>query len=104
MRLGLFVPSLKRKGKNVESVTIDASEELSKLEIAQAEGYSNITISGPRLSMETDFKVWVAVILSFSKYGRDTNTIELPFSEFASFAGYPDKEKLVSCANVSPVH
>lgn len=93
MRLGLFVPSLKRKGKNVESVTIDASEELSKLEIAQAEGYSNITISGPRLSMETDFKVWVAVILSFSKYGRDSNTIELPFSEFASFAGYPDKEK-----------
>lgn len=93
MRLGLFVPSLKRKGKNTDSVTIDASEELSKLDIAQAEGYSNITISGPRLSMETDFKVWVAVILSFSKYGRDTNTIELPFSEFATFAGYPDKEK-----------
>ncbi|MBS6035836.1 MAG: RepB family plasmid replication initiator protein [Pantoea sp.] len=93
MRLGLFVPTLKRKGANVESVTIDASKELAELELAQAEGYSDIRISGPRLSMETDFKVWVAIIVSFSRYGEATNSIELPFTQFASFAGYPDKEK-----------
>jgi len=93
MRLGLFVPTLKRKGKQVESVSIDASKELSELEIAQSEGYTDIRISGPRLSMETDFKVWVAIIISFSKYGASSNTIELPFTQFASFAGYPDKEK-----------
>lgn len=93
MRLGLFVPTLKRKGSKVESVSIDASKELAELEIAQAEGYTDIRISGPRLSMETDFKVWIAIIVSFSRYGETTNTIELPFSQFASFAGYPDKEK-----------
>jgi hypothetical protein len=93
MRLGLFVPTLKRKGQKVESVTIDASDELAKLEIAQAEGYTNIKIHGPRLTMETDFKVWIAIILCFAKYGLNTNTIELTFSQFASMAGYPDKEK-----------
>ena len=93
MRLGLFVPALKRKGANVESTSIDASKELAELELAQAEGYSDIRIAGPRLTMETDFKVWVAIIVSFSRYGATTNSIELPFSQFASFAGYPDKEK-----------
>lgn len=93
MRLGLFVPTLKRKGGKVESITVDASKELAELEFAQAEGYTDIRITGPRLSMETDFKVWVAIIVSFSRYGASTNTIELPFSQFASFAGYPDKEK-----------
>lgn len=64
-----------------------------ELEIAQAEGYTDIRISGPRLSMETDFKVWVAIIVSFSRYGATINSIELPFTQFASFAGYPDKRK-----------
>jgi len=93
MQLGLFVPTLKRKGADVDGIVIDASNELSQLEIAKAEGYQTIKITGPRLSMETDFKVWVAVILSFSKYGLSSNTIELPFSEFASMAGYPDNLK-----------
>lgn len=93
MRLGLFVPTLKRKGAQVDGIVIDASRELSQLEIAKAEGYSTIKITGPRLSMETDFKVWVAVILAFSKYGLNSNTIELPFTEFASMAGYPDNLK-----------
>jgi len=93
MRLGLFVPTLKRRGSKVESITVDASRELAELEFAQAEGYTDIRITGPRLSMETDFKVWVAIIISFSRYGANTNTIDLSFTQFASFAGYPDKEK-----------
>jgi len=99
IRLGLFVPTLKRKGSDAGSVTIDASNELSELEIAQAEGYTDIRISGPRLSMETDFKVWVAIIVSFSRYGATSNSIELPFTQFASFAGYPDKEKTTVLRN-----
>lgn len=93
MRLGLFVPTLKRRGSKVESITVDASRELAELEFAQAEGYTDIRITGPRLSMETDFKVWVAIIISFSRFGSNTNTIDLSFTQFASFAGYPDKEK-----------
>jgi hypothetical protein len=99
MRLGLFVPTLKRRGASIDTVSIDASYELAELEIAQAEGYSDIRISGPRLSMETDFKVWVAIIVSFSRYGEKSNIIELPFSQFASFAGYPDKEKTTILRN-----
>nr|AVI43636.1 Replication protein RepA [Klebsiella pneumoniae] len=79
--------SLKRKGKDTENISIDASSELQSLELARAEGYTDIRITGPRLSMETDFKVWVGIILAFSKYGLNSSTIELPFSEFATFCG-----------------
>ncbi len=93
MRLGLFLPSLKRKGKDIGNINIDASRELQSLELARAEGYTDIRISGPRLSMETDFKVWVGIILAFSKYGTSGNTVELPFSEFATYCGYSSKDK-----------
>lgn len=93
MRLGLFLPSLKRKGKDTGNINIDASKELQSLELARAEGYTDIRISGPRLSMETDFKVWVGIILAFSKYGLNGNIVELPFSEFATFCGYLPKDK-----------
>jgi len=93
MRLGLFLPSLKRKGKDTGNINIDASRELQSLELAKAEGYTDIRISGPRLSMETDFKVWVGIILAFSKYGMSGNTVELPFSEFATYCGYSSKDK-----------
>nr|AVI43306.1 Replication protein RepA [Klebsiella pneumoniae] len=43
--------------------------------------------------METDFKVWVGIILAFSKYGLNSSTIELPFSEFATFCGFSSKDK-----------
>ncbi|EHE8377155.1 RepB family plasmid replication initiator protein, partial [Salmonella enterica] len=60
MRLGVFVPKpTKNQADNNE---IDASKVFSQLEIAQAEGYDNIKITGPRLDMDTDFKVWIGVI------------------------------------------
>lgn len=93
MRLGLFLLTLKRKGKDTGNISIDASRELKSLELARAEGYTEIRITGPRLSMETDFKVWVDIILSFSKYGYNGNTVELSFSEFATFCGYLSKDK-----------
>ncbi|EGY9805817.1 RepB family plasmid replication initiator protein, partial [Escherichia coli] len=89
MRLGVFVPKpTKKQGENNE---IDASSVFSKLEIAQAEGYDNIKITGPRLDMDTDFKVWIGVIYSFSKYGLSSNTIRLSFQEFAKACGFPSK-------------
>lgn len=65
MRLGVFVP--KPTKNQPENKEIDASVIFSQLEIAQAEGYDNIKITGPRLDMDTDFKVWIGVIYSFSK-------------------------------------
>ncbi len=89
MRLGVFVP--KPTKSQIKNPTVDASELFSNLAIARAEGYDNIEITGPRLDMDTDFKVWVGVIQSFSKYGLKTNTIDLKFSEFAKYCGFPSK-------------
>ncbi|EEB5495345.1 RepB family plasmid replication initiator protein [Salmonella enterica] len=89
MRLGVFVP--KPTKNQPENKEIDASSIFSQLEIAQAEGYDNIKITGPRLDMDTDFKVWIGVIYSFSKYGLSSNTIQLSFQEFAKACGFPSK-------------
>ena len=88
MRLGVFVPSAKNKPTTGRgNSTIDASEDLRELEIAKAEGYTNITIRGSRLDMSTDFKTWIGAIRAFSKYGDHSNRIELPFTEFAKLTG-----------------
>lgn len=71
MRLGLFVPTLKstsRSKANRKNVT-DATEELVQLSIAKSEGYTDVKITGSRLDMDTDFKVWLGIIRSMSEYG-----------------------------------
>ncbi|HBZ2933264.1 TPA: replication initiation protein, partial [Klebsiella pneumoniae] len=68
MRLGLFVPTLKstsRSKANRKNVT-DATEELVQLSIAKSEGYTDVKITGSRLDMDTDFKVWLGIIRSMS--------------------------------------
>lgn len=86
LRLSVFTPvSPKEKGKR--DFLIDASEELSSLEVAKQEGYTNIKIQGAKLGMSTDFKTWIGIISAFSKYGYFNDTIRLPFSEFARMCG-----------------
>ena len=86
LRLSVFSPvSTKDKGKR--EFLIDASEELSSLEVARQEGYTDIKIKGAKLNMSTDFKTWVGIISAFSKYGYDREKIILPFSEFARMCG-----------------
>ena len=86
LRLSVFTPvSPKEKGKR--DFLIDASEELSSLEVARQEGYTNIKIQGAKLGMSTDFKTWIGIISAFSKYGYTADKICLPFSEFARMCG-----------------
>ncbi|PQK83339.1 RepB family plasmid replication initiator protein [Pantoea ananatis] len=86
LRLSVFTPvAPKEKGKR--DFLIDASEELSSLEVARQEGYTDIKIQGAKLSMSTDFKTWVEIISAFSKYGYNSEKITLPFSEFARMCG-----------------
>ena len=86
LRLSVFTPvSPKEKGKR--DFLIDASEELSSLEVARQEGYTNIKIQGAKLGMSTDFKTWIGIISAFSKYGYTSEKITLPFSEFARMCG-----------------
>lgn len=89
MRLGIFVPKPSKSAGN--SAVIDASALFSQLEIAKSEGYNNIKIGGPRLDMDTDFKVWIGVIYAFSKYGLSSNKITMKFTEFAKACGFSPK-------------
>lgn len=91
MRLGVFVPtlkSLKNSKKNTFSTT-DATEELSRLTLAKAEGFDKVEIVGPRLDMDNDFKTWVGIIHSFAKHKVIGDKVQLPFVEFAKLCGIP---------------
>ncbi|MDU3783959.1 MAG: protein RepA [Serratia marcescens] len=90
MRLGVFVP---KPAKNAAiSPLVDASELLKGLSLARAEGYDSIQITGPRLDMDTDFKVWIGIVRSFHDHGRQGNSISLKFTEFARNCGFPSKK------------
>lgn len=86
MRLGIFVPGSKRLPSR-GYVSVDATQELGTLELAKSEGYTDISIRGSRLDMSTDFKTWIGVIRAFSKHGKSSNRITLPFTEFAKLTG-----------------
>lgn len=91
MRLGVFVPtlkSLKNSKKNTLSTT-DATEELTRLSLAKAEGFDKVEIVGPRLDMDNDFKTWVGIIHSFAKHKVIGDKVQLPFVEFAKLCGIP---------------
>ena len=93
MRLGLFVPTLKSTGKskaNRKNVP-DATEELVQLSIAKSEGYTDVKITGSRLDMDTDFKVWLGIIRSMSEYGVKSDTLELSFVEFVKMCGFDSR-------------
>lgn len=93
MRLGLFVPTLKSTGKSkihVKSVT-DASQELVQLSVARSEGYNNVQITGLRLDMDTDFKVWLGIIRSISDYGVSGDTLTLSFVQFMKMCGFDSR-------------
>ncbi|MXP68007.1 RepB family plasmid replication initiator protein [Pantoea sp. Aalb] len=93
MRLGVFVPTLKslKNVKNKTFTTIDATEELTRLYLAKAEGFEKVEIVGPRLDMDNDFKTWIGIIHSFSKYQNKIigDKVQLPFIDFAKLCGIP---------------
>ncbi|EKZ6495265.1 MULTISPECIES: RepB family plasmid replication initiator protein [Klebsiella/Raoultella group] len=89
MRLNVFVPS-SRPAKGTRT-SIDATSVLKDLEFSRREGYDDIRITGERLSMAIDFKVWVGIIEAFSKYGLKTNSIKLTFHEFAGMCRFESK-------------
>lgn len=93
MRLGLFVPTLKstsRRKTNRQNVT-DATEELVQLSVARSEGYNDVKITGSRLDMDTDFKVWLGIIRSMSEYGVKNDTLELSFVDFIKMCGFDSR-------------
>lgn len=93
MRLGLFVPTLKSTGKseaNRKNIT-DATEDLVQLSIARSEGYTDVRITGSRLDMDTDFKVWLGTVRAMSGYGVKEDTLKLSFVEFIKMCGFDSR-------------
>lgn len=93
LRLGVFVPTLKSTGKGGrKNHSIDATESLSRLSIVEGEGYEQIQIYGPRLDMDTDFKVWVGIIYALSTLKVDSeNQLMVNFADFAKYCGFDTK-------------
>lgn len=93
LRLGVFVPTLKSTGKGGrKNHSIDATESLSRLSIVEGEGYEQIQIYGPRLDMDTDFKVWVGIIYALSTLKADSeNQLMVNFADFAKYCGFDTK-------------
>lgn len=91
LRLGVFVPASRAIPKGMKS-GIDVSSSFSQLEFARKEGYDEVRIFGERLNISTDFSVWMGIIGAFSKYGLKSNTIELPFTEFAALCQYDSRQ------------
>lgn len=93
MRLGVFVPTLKGTDKaKVTRNTVDASKDFNTLSLYSAEGFEKVIISGPRLDMDTDFKVWIGIISVLTDSDHPVTKegkIILPFSEFARRCGFP---------------
>lgn len=93
MRLGLFVPTLKSTSKsktNRKNVT-DATEELIQLSIAKSEGYTDVKITGSRLDMDTDFKVWLGIVRSMAEHGVKGSALRLTFVEFVKMCGFDSR-------------
>lgn len=93
MRLGVFVPVLKAtdKSKTFSRSEVNASGDLMHLKIVKSEGFHNINITGPRLDMDTDFKVWVGIIATLTDPEAEVDSsgkITIPFSNFANKCGY----------------
>nr|UGK56117.1 hypothetical protein [Escherichia coli] len=55
LRLSVFLPRWELKRSDTEIFEVDASDELSSMELARSEGYDDIRITGLKLSMSTDF-------------------------------------------------
>lgn len=93
LRLGVFVPTLKSTGKGGrKNHSVDATDSLSRLSIVEGEGYNQIQIYGPRLDMDTDFKVWVGIVYALStKKMHKNQQVELNFADFAKYCGFDTK-------------
>ena len=90
LRTGVFTP-VGRTTDATEVKTLDLSADLISLDLCQTEGYDHVQMRGPRLNIETDFRVWCGIVFVFATQGYSANTVKLPFSEFARKCGYPSR-------------
>lgn len=89
IRMALFTPSSRVNKKDVREY--DITVPIRTIEYFSKEGFDTATIRGIPLNIQIDFKVWCGIVFAFSKYGLESNTIEMRFTEFADMCGYDSK-------------
>lgn len=87
LRLPVFTPTGRVKQTIGRSSDVSA---LRDLEFCRAEGYEKAHIFGPKLSIETDFKVWCGIVKVFRK-GYSAKGFKLTFLEFAKTCGFDSR-------------
>jgi hypothetical protein len=87
IRAALFTPD-NRIGTPEIFEQRDVTTELKQTGCFSLGWYDMATISGPKLNVQVDFKIWRGIILTFSKYGLNDKKITLKFTEFAKYCGY----------------
>lgn len=87
LRLSVFTPmqaAEKGKLKDVDARTpIDVINDFRQLEIVEREGYSSAVITGPKLDIETDFRVWIGGVSAFTHYPSRNGVISMSFADLA---------------------
>ncbi|ENB2886120.1 TPA: replication initiation protein [Escherichia coli] len=93
LRLGVFVPTVKDGTDPMKrGHSVDATQELCRLSTLAGEGYESVSIYGPRLDMDTDFKVWLGIVDALTHKHLDKNgTVKLNFVDFAASCGLATK-------------
>lgn len=92
LRLGVFTPIANRNRVTIQGRSVDVSDDFRSLSIAKQEGYSQVLITGSKLNFDTDFRIWCGIVHAFAEYGAGSDTIELPFPEFAKMCGFKSRK------------
>ncbi|NQY65130.1 MAG: RepB family plasmid replication initiator protein [Alteromonadaceae bacterium] len=93
LRLGLFTPTTRNAPESAKKFRgLDVTEEFRTLEISKREGFTDISIIGLKLNVETDFKIWCGIIRAFNSHGYYDKGILFKFTEFAKLCGFKSKQ------------
>lgn len=94
LKTPIFVPVGRvGKGNRGAHQISESSESLRHLSICAKYGYDEVIISGYKLSLEVDFKVWAGCLRAMEQFGQSQNEIVLPFKTFVDLCGY-GKERI----------
>nr|WP_276208982.1 hypothetical protein [Salmonella enterica] len=60
--------------------------------MVEREGYTSAVITGPKLDLDTDFKVWVGVVSAFTHFPSVNGVITMSFAELARFCDIDSRQ------------
>ena len=92
LKTPIFVPVGRVSTRGAHRIS-ERSDDLRFLKICKKYGYDEVIISGQKLSLEVDFKVWAGCLLAMQKFSSKSNFIAIKFTTFVELCGY-DKSRI----------